>query len=111
MSRPKSDLEALRQDLANLREQETELRARWENEKEPIEAMKAANVELEKARLEVEQAERETDLQRAAELKFGLIPELEGLRREQNAAGDEVARAKRRQPPDRRGLLDAGGQA
>ncbi len=71
-------LEALREDLANLREQETELRARWENEKEPIEEMKTANAELEEARLEVEQAERETDLQRAAELKFGLIPELEG---------------------------------
>jgi ATP-dependent Clp protease ATP-binding subunit ClpB len=73
----KARLEALREDLANLREQETELRARWENEKEPIEAMKVANAELEEARMEVEQAERETDLQRAAELKFGLIPELE----------------------------------
>ena len=73
----KARLEALREDLANLREQETELRARWENEKEPIEAMKTANAELEEARVEVEQAERETDLQRAAELKFGLIPELE----------------------------------
>ncbi|HEY5332947.1 MAG TPA: AAA family ATPase, partial [Solirubrobacterales bacterium] len=70
-------LAALRDDLSNLREQETELRARWQNEKEPIEAMKTANAELEEARVEVEQAERETDLQRAAELKFGLIPELE----------------------------------
>jgi ATP-dependent Clp protease ATP-binding subunit ClpB len=73
----KARLEALREDLANLREQETELRARWQNEKEPIEEMKAAKAELEEARVEVEQAERDTDLQRAAELKFGLIPELE----------------------------------
>jgi ATP-dependent Clp protease ATP-binding subunit ClpB len=73
----KARLAALEDDLSNLRESETELRARWENEKEPIEAMKVANAELEEARTEVEQAERETDLERAAELKFGLIPELE----------------------------------
>ncbi|HEX4752435.1 MAG TPA: AAA family ATPase, partial [Solirubrobacterales bacterium] len=73
----KARLEALREDLANLREQETELRARWENEKEPIEAMKTANAELEEARTQAEQANRETDLQRAAELQYGLIPELE----------------------------------
>ncbi len=73
----KARLAALEDDLSNLREQETELRARWENEKEPIEAMKAAGGELEEARVEIEQAEREADLQRAAELKFGLVPELE----------------------------------
>jgi ATP-dependent Clp protease ATP-binding subunit ClpB len=70
-------LEALREDLSNLREQETELRARWQNEKEPIEEMKAAKAELGEAQIEIEQAEREADLQRAAELKFGLLPELE----------------------------------
>jgi ATP-dependent Clp protease ATP-binding subunit ClpB len=73
----KARLEALEEDLSNLREQETELRARWQNEKEPIEEIKTAKAELEEARVQVEQAERETDLQRAAELKFGLIPELE----------------------------------
>src|SRR5882672_9522995 len=66
----KARLAALEDDLSNLREQETELRARWENEKEPIEAMKTANGELEQARIDIEQAEREADLQRAAELKF-----------------------------------------
>src|ERR1700754_2259885 len=73
----KARLEALREDLSNLRETETELRARWQNEKVPIEEMKAAKAELMEAQIEVERAERETDLQRAAELKFGLIPELE----------------------------------
>jgi ATP-dependent Clp protease ATP-binding subunit ClpB len=71
-------LEALEADLANLRESSQELRTRWQNEKEPIEEMKAAKAELEEARVAVEQAEREADLQRAAELKFGRIPELEG---------------------------------
>ncbi|HEY2053126.1 MAG TPA: ATP-dependent chaperone ClpB [Solirubrobacterales bacterium] len=73
----KARLEALREDLTNLREQETELRARWQNEKEPIEAMKAAKAELGEAQIEADQANRETDLQRAAELQYGLIPELE----------------------------------
>ncbi|MBS1846014.1 MAG: ATP-dependent chaperone ClpB [Actinobacteria bacterium] len=73
----KARLATLEEDLSNLRETETELRARWQNEKEPIEQMKAAKVELEEARAELEQANRETDLQRAAELQYGLIPELE----------------------------------
>jgi ATP-dependent Clp protease ATP-binding subunit ClpB len=73
----KARLASLEEDLSNLRETETELRARWQNEKEPIEEMKAAKAELEEARVEVEQANRETDLQRAAELQYGLIPELE----------------------------------
>ncbi len=73
----KTRLGALEEDLSNLREQETELRARWQNEKEPIEEMKAAKAELEEARVEVDQANRETDLQRAAELQYGLIPDLE----------------------------------
>src|ERR1700744_5975044 len=74
----KARLEALREELSNLREKETELRARWQNEKEPIEVMKAAKAELAEAQVQVEQANRETDLQRAAELQYGLIPELEG---------------------------------
>jgi ATP-dependent Clp protease ATP-binding subunit ClpB len=95
----KARLDALRDDLTNLREQETELRARWQNEKEPIEAMKVANGELEEARLEVEQAERETDLQRAAELKFGLIPELE------SKVGDAEARLAELHAGDGRTML------
>ena len=83
-------LEALEADLANLREEETELRTRWQNEKEPLEAIKQAKEQLEEARHEVEEAERETDLQRAAELKFGLIPELEERVSEQAARLDEL---------------------
>jgi ATP-dependent Clp protease ATP-binding subunit ClpB len=74
----KARLGALEDDLTNLREQETELRARWQNEKEPIEEIKATKAELDEARVQAEQANRETDLERAAELQYGLIPELEG---------------------------------
>ncbi|HEY0277506.1 MAG TPA: AAA family ATPase, partial [Solirubrobacterales bacterium] len=86
----KARLEALREDLSNLRETETELRARWQNEKEPIEAMKAAKAELAEAQVQVEQANRETDLQRAAELQYGLIPELEGKVKDAEARLSEL---------------------
>jgi ATP-dependent Clp protease ATP-binding subunit ClpB len=86
----KARLEALREELSNLRETETELRARWQNEKEPIEAMKAAKAELAEAQVQVEQANRETDLQRAAELQYGLIPELEGRVKEAEARLSEL---------------------
>jgi ATP-dependent Clp protease ATP-binding subunit ClpB len=86
----KQRLDALEEDLANLREQAAELRTRWQNEKGPIEAIKKAKAELEEARLEVERAEREADLERAAELKFGRIPELEAQVQEQEAQLEEV---------------------
>jgi ATP-dependent Clp protease ATP-binding subunit ClpB len=73
----KARLSALREDLSNLREQETELRARWQNEKQPIEEIKAANSELEVTRTAIEKAQREGELQQAAELQYGLLPELE----------------------------------
>jgi ATP-dependent Clp protease ATP-binding subunit ClpB len=73
----KARLDALEEDLANLREEASELRTRWQNEKEPIEQINQARARLEELNREVEQAERETNLERAAELKFGEIPELE----------------------------------
>jgi ATP-dependent Clp protease ATP-binding subunit ClpB len=86
----KARLETLEDDLANLRERATELRTRWQNEKEPLEAIKGAKAQLEEAKLEVERAERETDLERAAELKFGQIPELEAKVVEQEARLEEL---------------------
>ncbi len=73
----KARLEALEAELAELREKAAEMRARWQNEKEPIEAIKAAQAELEEASREAERAEREADLETAAKLRYGEIPELE----------------------------------
>jgi len=86
----KARLATLEEDLANLREEAEALRTRWQNEKEPLELINAAKAELEEARQEVERAERETDLERAAELKFGQIPELEAKVAEQQARLQEV---------------------
>jgi ATP-dependent Clp protease ATP-binding subunit ClpB len=81
----KARLDALEAELAELNERSSEMKARWQNEKEAIDSIKAANARLEEAGREVERAERETDLERAAKLKFGEIPELEKTVDEQNA--------------------------
>jgi ATP-dependent Clp protease ATP-binding subunit ClpB len=86
----KARLEALEADLANLREEAAELRTRWQNEKEPIEQINEARSRLEELNREVEQAERETNLERAAELKFGEIPELEKQIAAQEARLEEI---------------------
>jgi ATP-dependent Clp protease ATP-binding subunit ClpB len=86
----KARLAALEEDLANLGEEAAGLRTRWQNEKEPIEAIKVAKEELEQARLEAERAERETDLELAAKLRYGTIPELEAKVTEQAARLEEL---------------------
>jgi ATP-dependent Clp protease ATP-binding subunit ClpB len=73
----KARLEALEAELAELREKSAEMKARWQNEKAPLEAIKAAKAELEEASREAERAEREANLEAAAKLRYGQIPELE----------------------------------
>ncbi|MGI8867382.1 MAG: ATP-dependent Clp protease ATP-binding subunit, partial [Mycobacteriales bacterium] len=70
-------LERLRADLADRREELSRLTTRWQQEKKVIDAIRAANEELETARGEEERAERDGDLGRAAQLRYGTIPELE----------------------------------
>src|SRR3954453_19207113 len=69
--------EAIERELADLQEQSRAMTAQWQAEKEAIDAVQALKARLEQARREVERAEREADLQRAAELRYGEIPELE----------------------------------
>jgi ATP-dependent Clp protease ATP-binding subunit ClpB len=78
-------LEALDAELAELRESETEMTARWQNEKGAIDAIKEAKARLESAGREAERAEREANLERAAELRYGEIPELERIVADQEA--------------------------
>ncbi|MBT5849032.1 MAG: AAA domain-containing protein, partial [Acidimicrobiaceae bacterium] len=67
-------LDDLDRELADLTESLAGLTARWQGEKDAISAMSAVNEELEAVRSAVE---RETDLEKAAELRYGQIPELE----------------------------------
>ncbi len=70
-------LETLRGELAELQEQSNEMKAHWSQEKEAITAIRETKEQLEQAGHDVERAERESDLEAAAELRYGKIPELE----------------------------------
>jgi ATP-dependent Clp protease ATP-binding subunit ClpB len=70
-------LEKLETELADLEEKANALAQRWSREKEKLSSAQKIKEELEAARLEVQQAQREGDLARASELSYGRIPELE----------------------------------
>ncbi|HEX2792898.1 MAG TPA: ATP-dependent chaperone ClpB [Croceicoccus sp.] len=67
----------LREELANLEQQSSELTTRWQNERDKIAAEGKIKEELDAARIELEQAQRGGDLAKAGELSYGLIPQLE----------------------------------
>ena len=69
--------EAVQAELAELREEAGGMRAHWDQEKEVIGRIQQAKSDIEQARTELERAEREVDLEGAARLKFGTIPDLE----------------------------------
>ncbi len=70
---------ALEQELADLRERSDAMKAQWQAEKAGIEKLHTMRAEVDALRTEVEQASRGGDLQRAAELRYGRIPELDRL--------------------------------
>ncbi|MQA27059.1 MAG: ATP-dependent chaperone ClpB [Micromonosporaceae bacterium] len=70
-------LERLRRELADQREQLGALNERWKREKQRITAISETKEELEQLRGEAERAERDGELLRASELRYGRIPELE----------------------------------
>jgi ATP-dependent Clp protease ATP-binding subunit ClpB len=73
----KERLEKLEKELAGLKEDRTRLSAQWQKEKDAIQGVRGKKEELERLRLEVEQAQRAGDYARASELQYGRIPELE----------------------------------
>jgi ATP-dependent Clp protease ATP-binding subunit ClpB len=70
-------LKKLEKDLANLKEQSSRLKAQWQNEKAAINAAGIINGQLEAARQEQEKAQRNGDLNLAAQIQYGKIPELQ----------------------------------
>jgi ATP-dependent Clp protease ATP-binding subunit ClpB len=67
----------IEKELADLQEQSAGMKAEWKREKEAIEKVKQLKAEIERGRFETEQATRAGDLQKAAELQYGKLPELE----------------------------------
>ncbi|WP_411347846.1 ATP-dependent chaperone ClpB [Paenibacillus sp. WLX2291] len=72
-----SRLEHLQRELANLKEKQLEMKARWDKEKEVIDDINNIKKQLEQARLDLEKAQEEYDLNKSAELSYGIIPDLE----------------------------------
>ncbi|MBE9102179.1 ATP-dependent chaperone ClpB [Vacuolonema iberomarrocanum] len=70
-------LERLDKELADLKESQTSLNAQWQAEKDLLDERKALKDQIDKVAIEIEQAERDYDLNRAAELKFGTLNQLQ----------------------------------
>jgi len=87
----KERLEVLRRELADLQERADGMRAQWEGEKAAIEKVRGLREDIEKVRHKIEKAERDYDLNLAAELKYGTLAGLEG------ELGTEQARLAERQ--------------
>jgi ATP-dependent Clp protease ATP-binding subunit ClpB len=83
---------AIERDLAELKERASAMRAQWQSEKQAIQEISDLKQRLEEARSEAERAEREADLQRAAELRYGEIPELEKKIAEHESAESDPER-------------------
>ncbi|KND89550.1 Heat shock protein 78, mitochondrial [Tolypocladium ophioglossoides CBS 100239] len=69
--------EKLEKDLNKYNDEISELNARWDKEKAEIESVKKIQEDLDKAKFELEQAQRDGNFGRASELRFGVIPDLE----------------------------------
>jgi ATP-dependent Clp protease ATP-binding subunit ClpB len=73
----KARLESVRREIAELEEQAKGMRAQWLQEKEVIEKIRKAQPEIETYRAQADEAQRKGDLGKAAEIRYGKIPELE----------------------------------
>ncbi len=87
--------EAVEQDISDLKEQSSGMKAQWQAEKSAIQEIQGRRAKVEALRLEVEQATRSGDLQRAAELRYGDIPKLEAeLKADESRLAEIQATAK-----------------
>jgi ATP-dependent Clp protease ATP-binding subunit ClpB len=73
----KQRLQKLERDLADLKAQSDALKARWQAEKQAVQRLRSLREQIEQTKIEVGRAEREYDLNRAAELKYGKLSDLE----------------------------------
>ncbi|MCL1463604.1 ATP-dependent chaperone ClpB [Argonema galeatum] len=85
-------LDRLEKELADLKEEQRTLNAQWQSEKEVINDIQAIKEEIDRVNVEIQQAERNYDLNRAAELKYGNMTE---LHRKLEAAETRLAQTQR----------------
>ncbi|MEO0999861.1 MAG: AAA family ATPase, partial [Pseudomonadota bacterium] len=85
----KDRLEKLQRDLAELKERSSEMTQRWQAEREKLAGARDLKEELDRARIDLENAKRGGDLARAGELSYGIIPDLEKRLAAAEAAGEQ----------------------
>jgi ATP-dependent Clp protease ATP-binding subunit ClpB len=78
-------LNKIERDLADLRERSRELQTRWQTEKDAIASLREVKEQIENTHTEIEQAERQSQLEQAARLRYGELPQLERSARKQNS--------------------------
>ena len=78
-------LEKLEKEMADLKEERARLASHWQQEKEAIQKIRTLKEEQEALRIEIEQAQRKGDYQKASELQYGRVPELERKIREEES--------------------------
>ena len=90
----KERLATIEKELSHMREEFNAKKAQWENEKNAIEKVQKIREDIEAANAQMEQAEREYNLEKAAELKYGKLPELKKqLAEEENIANESKKRS------------------
>ena len=78
--------EAIKKELADLREEETKLTTQWKEEKAELESVKDAKIELDKQKLLFNQAQIDGEYEKAAQIQYQVIPELEKQIKEAEAS-------------------------
>jgi len=86
----KAKLTSVRNDIKALKEKITEFEERWKEQKEIIEKIQKIRAQIDKLKMELEAAEREVQLDKAAEIKYGKLPDLEKKLTEIEAEWKEI---------------------
>ncbi|NLT40603.1 MAG: ATP-dependent chaperone ClpB [Clostridiales bacterium] len=84
----KERLSRLTKELAELKDSFNEMKSRWESEKSAVEEVKHIKEEIEKTNAEIEAAQRDYEYEKAARLRYAVLPELEKRLREAESAGE-----------------------
>ncbi|MBM3702408.1 MAG: ATP-dependent chaperone ClpB, partial [Actinobacteria bacterium] len=88
-------MEKITRELSNLKEKSNLMKVHWQQEKEIIKSIRGLKEEIEKTKIDAEHAERNADLQRAAELKYGKLLELQKKLGEENKKLEQLQKSQK----------------
>ncbi len=94
-SASKARLEKLDQEIAGFKEESSRQKMHWQKEKQAITEIQKIKAKMDESRMQIEQAERNGDLGKAAELKYGVLPNLEKELAEKNTKLNELQKSER----------------